>query len=137
MIHLDTVVGLYNSTPHTSLPRNKSPGRVYDSLRLMTEIYEANLRHNISLKIDLPFKAGDRVRHILPKKQFAKEGANWSAEVYEVVGLAGNKYIIKSTSSTDGVQLNQAFRPTELLATPIVQEKMTLLKEDSRTKRVW
>ena len=48
-----------------------------------------NLLDSINIKI------GDEVRIKLSKKQFDKEGQNWSTEIYIVDSMEGLKYKVK------------------------------------------
>jgi len=87
---VNSVISNYNNTYHSSLGStpNENKGQIMDS----------ELKHNDTLLKDISkkFEIGDHVRYRLEKGTFEKEKAQWSKAVYEIIGLDGYKFELRS-----------------------------------------
>jgi hypothetical protein len=119
---LADVIKLYNSTPHSSLPDNRCPDAAYEDKLLLYKIHSKNQAHNVEVSMSQPVHVGDKVRHLLPKATFAKEGTNWSSEVYTVKERVGYQYTLRAV---DGQSLPCKYRATELQRIPDVVFKVS------------
>lgn len=94
---LPDIVEGYNDTPHSALrlgPRQpaKTPTEAWENERFQAALYDQYADHNVKLKRDVDIEVGTRVRRRVDRGTFDKENVRWSDEVYEVVGVTGNKY---------------------------------------------
>lgn len=126
---LDSIVDLYNQTPHSALG-NRTPAEVWNDPEQANKIYQEASDHNRSLQAAMP-PTGTTVRTRTPKATFAKEGARFSAEVSTVKGVAGNKVILESQGGKSTHR-----KPQDLLVTP--KETLAIQKslEIERAKAV-
>jgi len=111
---LDEVIDLYNDLPHRTL-KNFTPNEVwsdeYIQLQRQAHDEKENLKNYEGLQ---KFMVGDVVRVYKGKKQFEKEGENFSREVYKVVGIDKNKYIVENENRE---RFKRKLKPSEMIAT--------------------
>jgi len=111
---LNEVIDLYNDLPHRTL-NNFTPNEVWsdDYIQLQRQAHDEkeNLKNYEGIQ---KFKVGDVVRVYVGKKQFAKEGENFTREVYKVVGIDKNKYIVENEK---GERFKRKLKPSELIIT--------------------
>ena len=88
--HLESIIKLYNETPHSSLS-GKSPADAFEDIPFLRSLIKRDKRHNYELKerLNSAFKVGDTVRVALPVSTFAKERAPFSRTLYTIVGQQG------------------------------------------------
>ena len=90
--YLEDAVSNYNDSFHRGIKTTPNKMTSEDVAHKHKEdVFKTNsLLDNINIKI------GDEVRIKLSKKQFDKEGQNWSTEIYIVDSMEGLKYRVKS-----------------------------------------
>jgi len=82
----------YNHTVHSTL--RKAPIEMTDNDIEDKRVEDLLHNENVRQKIDL--KAGDHVRIKNKKNVFEKEGNRFSEEIYEIMAVKGNRYLVKS-----------------------------------------
>jgi hypothetical protein len=94
---LPSIVKLYNSTPHSSLPFQRTPKDMYADYHTCLFLWAKKKIHNYKLKeqVACTLYAGDAVRVLQGKQTFAKEGPAFSSNIYKVKRLEGNRYVIE------------------------------------------
>jgi hypothetical protein len=88
---LDKLVANYNSTSHSSL-KEKTPNEVDKDEEALTTIELDNAKHNASVKKEVKFKIGDKVRKADGKGTFDKQGSTFSKKLYTITGKWGNRW---------------------------------------------
>lgn len=124
--YLDTIIDTYNSTPHRSLKV------------ALHKIFRENVDHNNKVKGDVQFKVGDKVRVLVEKKNFAKEQARYSTQIYEIVELDGNLFKLQDEAKE---KLERSYKFQEMIRVDcmpeerIVKEKVDEAVGTSKTVR--
>jgi hypothetical protein len=117
---LHEVIELYNDLPHRTL-NNFTPNEVWSDEYIQLQRQAHDEKENIKNYEIIPkFKIGDLVRVYKGKKQFQKEGETFSRDVYKVVGIDKNKYIV---NDEDGNWLKRRFKPSEMITTKAPKPK--------------
>jgi hypothetical protein len=108
------VIDLYNDLPHRTL-NNFTPNEVWsdDYIQLQRQAHDEkeNLKN---YEVIQKFKVGDVVRVYKGKNQFEKENENFSREVYKVIGIHKNKYIVEDENSE---RFKRKLKPSEMIIT--------------------
>ena len=107
---LSEAVSLYNETPHSSL-HSMSPDQAYGDIDAQIEKMKEDRAHNDGFAKG-KFEVGDRVRIRLPTRTFAKEGAQFSTEIYRIAALVGNRYRVENADT--GVELGRVLQASEM-----------------------
>lgn len=108
--YLSTIIDTYNSTPHRSL-KNKTPKEVFEDKSALHKIFVDNVEHNKKVKSGVEFKVGDKVRVLEEKKNFAKEQARYSTQIYKIVELDGNLFRLQDEK---GEKLERLYKFQEM-----------------------
>jgi hypothetical protein len=111
---LDEVIDLYNDLPHRTL-NNFTPNEVWsdDYIKIQRQTHDEKENIKNYDAIDR-FKVGDLVRVYKGRKQFDKEGETFSREVFKVVGIDKNKYLVEDEK---GERLKRKLKPSEMIET--------------------
>lgn len=90
---LTDVMNNYNSTKHTSI--HATPNE------MCGQVIQAELEHNKNVFDDVSsaFNIGDHVRYKLQPKTFGKESVKYSKSVYQIVGIDGYKFHVRSKNN--------------------------------------
>ena len=134
---LSEIVTLYNSTPHSSLRKNKknlSPNEAYEDNAFLYGFMMETKMYNDALnrKLNEGFDPGVKVRVALPRQLFAKEGEGFSREIYEVVRPDHCGLLVKGP---DGVEKKVMARDLQKVEDVDAFEPLPNAKLDATRKR--
>ena len=108
---LTNIITLYNNSPHSS-NGDVSPNDMYKDYETLMKKYVNEKSHNRLLSWSLNFEAGQKVRTLIKKAKFEKEGRTWSSEIFTIVRKEGYRYFVTGEDGKD-VPLN--YRHNELM----------------------
>ncbi len=114
---VDTLINIYNKTPHTSL-LDYSPEEVMKNLRIQNGILELNLQKmKFNKQLDeinqSKIKIGDEVRLKLKKRGFGKGyEQTYSTETYNVLGFDENNILVDDDGTSRSVPFHEVKKST-------------------------
>jgi len=109
---LQNLVNNYNDTPHSSLPKNKTPNEIFDDEDALKSLKSKLEQHNEKLNHKIDLDTGDLVRIATEKNIFEKEKIAFSKELYIVSDVDGYKYKVMDLQ---GNELKRKYKYFELL----------------------
>lgn len=135
---LSEIVDLYNSTPHSSLRKDKknlSPNEAYEDREFLVGFMLENKMYNdtLSRKLNAGFEAGVKVRLALPRQLFAKEGEGFSREIYEVVCPDHCGLLVRGPDGVQKKVMARDLQKVEDVGTSLPNEKLNATRKRSRT----
>ena len=104
---LPAILKTYNSTPHEGINK-QTPTSLEGDLQKQIDDHDRDWEYNHRLAGGSTFslKAGDPVRILLAKGQFAKEGPRFSKSIYHIRARSGFRYLVDGS--------DRRFAPHEL-----------------------
>ena len=108
---LPTVIGIYNSSPHSALG-NMSPDDVDKNETYQLAMHIKSSAHNTRQLRESNIVADMRVRVVEPRSTFAKDGPRFSKEIFTTFELDGFRWKVKNA---DGRVQRRRFKAQELL----------------------
>jgi len=109
---LQNLVNNYNDTPHSSLPKHKTPDEMFDDEEALKKLKSKLEEHNSSLNKKIDLETGDLVRIAIDKHIFEKEKMTFSKELYIISDVDGYKYRVMDL---EGNELKRKYKYFELL----------------------
>lgn len=107
---LQDVIELYNDSPHSSL-QGKTPNEAYKDIPFLTGIYLKQAAHNREVLASVKLTVGDKVRALVGKSIFDKEGASFSKMIYTIDSVEGNRFRLRDEQ---GKIMKKRYKPAEL-----------------------
>jgi hypothetical protein len=117
---IDTVVKLYNDSPHRGI-KGKTPNEMWDNIKEQQKRNVIDTMSNDKTFNKLTLGIGDDVRVLENKDKFDKGNAQFSQEIYEIHDRVGYSYKVKDA---DGTVKRRRYKPHELL--PVTNVSSTL-----------
>ncbi len=124
---IDTVVNLYNDSPHRGI-NGKTPNQMWDDIKEQEKRYVIDTMRNDKIFNKLSLGIGDDVRVLENKDKFDKGNAQFSQEIYEIHDRIGYSYKVKDD---EGTVKRRRYKPHELL----VVDNVTSSLNTDRMKR--
>ena len=124
---IDTVVKLYNDSPHRGI-KGKTPNEMWDNIKEQQKRNIIDTMSNDKTFNKLTLGIGDDVRVLENKDKFDKGNAQFSEEIYEIHDRVGYSYKVKDS---EGTVKRRRYKPHELL--PVANVTSTMNKD--RVKR--
>lgn len=118
--YLKDVIEQYNDTPNSGM-KDMTPDEIYDDDLYMEKLHEARSKKNKETFKSFGFSIGDKVRVLTNRKQFEKEKASYSTEIYTIEAQQGYKYILKGE---DGKFARRMYKPNELQKVGVVTNRV-------------
>ena len=115
---LPTVIGIYNSSPHSSLGQ-MSPDDVDKNETYQLAMHIKSTAHNTRQLRKSKIEPGMRVRVVEPRSTFAKDGPRFSKEIFTTFELDGFRWKVKNA---EGRVQRRRFKAQELLPIGEVRE---------------
>ena len=116
---IDTVVKLYNDSPHRGI-KGKTPNEMWDNIKEQKRNVIDTMSNDKTFN-KLTLGIGDDVRVLENKDKFDKGNAQFSQEIYEIHDRVGYSYKVKDA---DGTVKRRRYKPHELLPVTNVTNNM-------------
>jgi hypothetical protein len=128
---IDTVVNLYNDSPHRGI-QGKTPNEMWDNTKEQEKRNVIDTMNNDKIFNKLTLGVGDDVRVLENKDKFDKGNAQFSQEIYEIHDRIGYSYKVKDA---EGSVKRRRYKPHELLPVENVTSTMNTdrLKRDAKS----
>ena len=126
---LPEILENYNNSDHRTL--KASPNDYYEDKDKQIDLKNEFREENKEIRESIDLKIGDKVRCIIEKKIFEKEGQNFSKKIYTIKEISGNKYII--VDENDKIKAKK-YKANELQKINIDTLNQPVVKKEINTK---